>query len=245
MTAQAKNRAIDTADWRYKRFTLTSGSIAYKSGAAFLNLATGKVVPALQAAAGHLFLGVFAEQVNATSGDKPVNVDLGTEVNLMYFVNSGPILATDVGKLCYFDDDQTVVLAAGTRQLAGRVLDVDARKGVGVDIAVARYASQERTMAGPALAFVANDAAPTDVINGAVYNLPATAGASTVTLPAAAADGVIAFFAADGTANGHTVTYRDATGPVALTTALVASKRHLTVATKVNGKWVANAYVSP
>ncbi len=245
MTAQAKDRGLDTASWRFKRFTLTSGSVAWKSGAAFLNLATGKVVPALQAAAGYLFLGTFAEAVNATAGDKPVNIDLGTEIELAYFVNSGPILATDIGKLCYFDDDQTVVLAAGTRQLAGRVLDVDARKGVGVDTAVARYASQERTMAGPALTFTANDAAPADIINGAVYNLPATAAASTVTLPAAAPDGVIAFFAADGTANGHTVTYRDATGAVALTTALVASKRHLTVASKVNGKWVANAYVSP
>lgn len=245
MTAQAKERAIDTAAWRYRRFTLKSGSVAWKSGAAFLELATGKVVPALQAAAGFLFLGVFNESVNASTGDKLVNIDLGGEIDLYYFANSGPILATDIGKLCYFDDDQTVVLAAGTRQLAGRVLDVDARKGVGVDVSVARFASQERTMAGPALAFVANDAAPTDVINGAVYNLPATAAASTVTLPAAAPDGVIAFFAADGTANGHTVTYRDATGAVALTTALVASKRHLTVASKVNGKWVANAYVSP
>ncbi len=53
------------------------------------------------------------------------------------------------------------------------------------------------------------------------------------------------YFVADGTKNGHTVTYRDATGTVALTTALTASKRHLVVATFLNGLWNANAYVGP
>jgi hypothetical protein len=75
--------------------------------------------------------------------------------------------------------------------------------------------------------------------------VPATGAASTVTLPAAALDGTSASFVADGTANAHTVQYRDATGVVNLTAALTAAKRHLVIVEKVGGKWFANAYVSP
>lgn len=244
MTALAKNRTPAENRWNSKLFTLLSGSIAYEGGACFLNPATGKVVPALAAGAGFLFIGIFQEKVDASAADKPVNVKLPEEIMLTYFVNGSAIAATDVGKLCYFDDDQTVVLTAGARALAGRVLDVSATKGVGVDTCLARFASDVPS-AGPAVAFTANDFAPTDVVNGAVYNITATGAASTVTLPAAAADGTVAHFAADGTANGHTVQYRDATGTTVLTTALTASKRHLVTVAKVNGKWTANAYVSP
>jgi hypothetical protein len=81
--------------------------------------------------------------------------------------------------------------------------------------------------------------------SGAVYDIPTTAAASTVTLPATATEGTILYFVADGTKNGHTVQYRDATGPVNLTTALTASKRHLVIAVALNGLWNCNAYVSP
>ena len=83
------------------------------------------------------------------------------------------------------------------------------------------------------------------VIQNAVYDLPATAAASTVTLPAAAPDGTKITVVADGTKNGHTVQYRDATGPTNLTTALLASKRHLAVCEKMLGKWFVNVYVAP
>ena len=83
------------------------------------------------------------------------------------------------------------------------------------------------------------------VIPHAVYDVPTTGAASTITLPASSIEGATIQFVADGTKNAHTVTYRDATGPTALTTALLASKRHLVVATYLGGKWFANAYVSP
>jgi len=93
---------------------------------------------------------------------------------------------------------------------------------------------------------VSNDSViASDPASGLIYDIPTTAAASTVTLPAAAAEGTILYFVADGTKNGHTVQYRDATGPVNLTTALTASKRHQVTAIYLNAKWTANAYVSP
>jgi hypothetical protein len=86
---------------------------------------------------------------------------------------------------------------------------------------------------------------PRDPRPGAIYDIPTTAGASTVTLPANALEGTEVTFVADGTKNGHTVQYRDATGPTNLTTALTLSKRHLVRCAFLNGKWVANAYVAP
>lgn len=94
-------------------------------------------------------------------------------------------------------------------------------------------------------AFQSNNAAPATLVSGRTYSIPATAAASTVTLPAAAADGTIVYFVADGTNNGHTVQYRDATGPTNITTALTANVRHLVVAIKRGTAWYANAYVSP
>lgn len=94
-------------------------------------------------------------------------------------------------------------------------------------------------------AYVGNDSAPTVIVPAAVYDVPATGAASTITLPAAPPDGSRAVFLADGTKNAHTVQYRDATGPTNLTTALTASKRHEVLVYALGGKWFANAYVSP
>lgn len=95
-------------------------------------------------------------------------------------------------------------------------------------------------------AFAAGDLVVQDYpAPGAVFDLPATAAASTVTLPAAAHEGTAIEIVADGTKNGHTVQYRDATGPVNLTTALLASKRHQVRAIFLNGVWTALAYTAP
>lgn len=97
-----------------------------------------------------------------------------------------------------------------------------------------------------ATAFAANDSIiAANPPSGTTYDIPTTGAASTVTLPATAAEGTILYFTADGTKNGHTVQYRDASGPVNLTTALTASKRHLVVAIRQGSLWFCNAYVSP
>jgi hypothetical protein len=97
-------------------------------------------------------------------------------------------------------------------------------------------------------AFAANDSVvANNPTSGTIFLIPATAANSTVTLPATAVENTVIWFVADGTAgsNGHTVQYRDATGPVNLTTALTALKRHEVCCIFRGSKWYANAYVAP
>lgn len=243
MTVLATERKSPERAWKHKRFTLLSGTKAFQGGAIFYS-SNGKVVPAQHASATR-FLGVCRVTVDATTGDQPVEVDLIEEMTIRGWVNataSDAVAATDAGKPCYFLDDQTVQITP-TKRFAGVVRDViDGRVFVQHIVAPG-----DAPIIGDALpAFVAADlVVPSSLQSGAVYDIPTTAAVSTVTLPAAAPDGTSVQFAADGVKNGHTIQYRDATGTVALTTALLASKRHLVVATKLGGKWFANAYVSP
>lgn len=231
--------------WKKKAYTLTSGKKAYKHARAGLNLATREVVP-MESAAGLLSLGSFTDEVDATLAAKQVGVEYDRELKLEWFANAtagDAVLAADVGKWCFFLDDQTVTITPSGRSKAGRVHAVDASKGVLVEVGMEMApVLLEQPAVG---SYTANDYAPASVTSGAVYDVPTTGAASTITLPAAAQDGTIVHFAADGTKNGHTVQYRDATGPVNLTTALTASKRHLVVCVKRDGKWIANAYVAP
>lgn len=90
----------------------------------------------------------------------------------------------------------------------------------------------------------ANDFAVTPEHNK-TYELNTTAAASTVTLAASAPDGTVCQFIADGTKNGHTLTFRDATGPTAISAATTASKRVAAVAMKAAGKWAVTLTVGP
>jgi hypothetical protein len=249
MTALATNTDPSEVRWKYKQFTLASPNVAFQGAAIGYNPATQKVEPMPDdASGGHLFfLGFAVSKVDASSADKTLNVDLIEEVVMHWFANAAggdAVAATDVTKLCYFIDDQTVTVTSEGNPVAGRVWAVDATKGV----LVQKLASEggAALASQPALAaFAAGDNAPAAIVNGAIYDVPTTAANSTITLPVAAPDGTVAYFVADGTKNGHTVTYRDATGPTALTTALTAAKRHLVTVAKRDGKWFANAYVSP
>lgn len=244
MTALAAERRRRQEPWKYKEFTLSSGHKAWKGGAAAIAIGTGEVVPA-SSAPDLFYIGTFAKTVDATAASKTVGVDLVEEIWLEWFVNAtstDACAATDIGRLAYMLDDQTVTITPTGRSPMGRIWAVHATKGVAI---------QKLDFAAPAAPqpdegeFTSNDYAPASLVNGAVYAVPETGAASTVTLPAAAPDGTIVYFAADGTANGHTVQYRDETGPTNLTTALTASKRHLVIAAKRGGAWVANAYVAP
>ncbi len=250
MTALAKDRTPTEVNWKRKIFTLTSGDLAYEGSAICLKPSTGKVVVAPDDGTGEdlIFLGFAVRKVDASSADKDCEVDLIDELHLHWFANAGggdAVASTDLGEDCFLHDDQTVSITSTGKPRAGRVWAVDSTKGVLVEkITIPATAPGLQTEID-APAFVSNDCVPTDIVSGAIYEVPETAAASTVTLPAAADDGTVATFVADGTNNGHTVQYRDATGPTNLTTALTASKRHHVVVTKSGGKWFANAYVSP
>ncbi len=247
MTALTAQRARNAHSRKHFTFTLKSGSKAWKGAAICLELATGKVIPAA-AGEGLFYLGLADDTVDATSADQELSVDLIQELWGSYFVNAtagDAVGATDVGKLCYFLDDQTVTISAYGRPVAGVVLGVSTTKGVLVQKLERVHGLLPAPLAAVFPAFVANDFVPLRVQHDSVIDLPAPAGVSPVTLPAGSPDGTRVYFVADGTKNGHTIQYRDATGPTSLTTALTASKRHLCVCVKRDGKWYANAYVSP
>lgn len=245
MTAKSKDAARNDRRFRDVDLTLAAGTIAYL-GARLAWNGAGKVVPATSAA-NLVPVGTCMRKVDASGGDKTVSVDIGRELHGEWFANDtagNAVTASDVGNVCWMLDDDTVTITPGNRAIAGRVWKVST-KGVLVE----RLQSLVRTpLPQPApIAFVAADYVLTAaaIVQDGVYDLPATAAASTVTLPANAPDGTRVSFTADGVKNGHTIQYRDATGPTAITAALVASKRHLVVCQKQSGKWFATSSVSP
>ncbi len=254
MTALAAARASSEVSFSARKFTLASGLKAWTNGIAVLDLTTGTVKPATSASDSFLVLGKFAEDVDATAAATLVKVNLIREVRAEWFAQDttftaavGTASSVDVGKIAYLADDQTVTATATGKSIAGRVWAVETR-GVLVERAASGVAAVAATAQriGVATAYVSNDSILATVTNGAVYDVPTTSANVTITLPAAAAIGTQVTFCADGTKNGHTVTYRDATGPTNLTTALTASKRHMVICTKDTATaWVALAYVSP
>lgn len=247
MTALTNERQSHQESWQYHLFTLASGTKAWKNALIGIDLGTGKVVPA-STRTDLLIIGKAAETVDATSADKLLNVRLSREVWVEWLNNdASSIVATDLGALCYLKDDQSVTIVPTGASVAGRIWAVDSGRGVAVELLDAASAgSNPLSVESPITAFSSNNinlgASPR---SGSMYEIPATGAASTVTLPATADEGTLLYFLADGTNNGHTVQYRDATGTVNLTTALTASKRHLVVAAFLNSAWRANAYVSP
>lgn len=184
---------------------------------------------------------------SGADGAKKVVVDQG----VFPFANSADadaITQAHAGRDCYIVDDQTVALTdgGGTRSRAGTIMWVDS-DGVWVQVGTSWAAKLgSGGNVAPALtAFSGGATAPAAIQDGGIYDVPTTSANSTITLPAAAPSGTRATFVADGTKNGHTVQYIDATGTVAITTALTASKRHQVIVTKLGAVWHANAYVSP
>lgn len=228
-------------------FTLASGQVVWKGAAIAIKLGTGTVVEAT-GASDELLIGTAKESVNASAAAKQLAVQFEAPVHCLFFANGSSIAATDLGAVCYVADDQTVALTptASGASVAGRIWAVDGR-GVAVELmrplSVGGGPLVERALP----AHVSNDViVPTALaIHGSLFDIATTAANSTVTLPATATEGTELTFVADGTKNGHTVQYRDATGPVNLTAALTASKRHLVKAVYLNGKWCTSAHVSP
>ena len=244
--AKAINRHIIARDYT---FTLASGQTVWKGALIAIKLGTGTVVEATGASDVPV-IGLPMESANAAPAAKPLAVEFPTPVNGIYFANGSSIAATNIGDICYVADDQTVALtpiAAGV-SVAGRIWGVETVRGVLVEIL--RPTSQGgNLLASRTLpAHVSNDVIVTAAlcIPDTIFDIATTAPNSTVTLPATGvAEGTVVTFVADGTKNGHTVQYRDATGPVNLTAALTASKRHVVKAIYLNGLWFATADISP
>lgn len=247
MTALSADKALSREVWDTRTFTLASGQYVYKGALVAIKAGTGTVVEAT-GASDEQVIGTAMEKVDATSAAKSIAVRLEREVPILYLANGSSIASTDLGALCYVADDQTVSLSPTSSgvSVAGRVWGVDSVRGVAVELLQPTAQNPGGLAERSPGSFASNDLVIADnPTSGSVYDIPTTGAASTVTLPAAAREGTIVYFVADGTKNGHTVQYRDATGPTNLTTALTASKRHMVAATFLNSKWYANAYVSP
>lgn len=245
MTALSDKTMTRFERWGYREFTLTATKVAYQGGLCAIKLGTGKVVPAT-GASDELVIGRFAQSKDATSAALPVNVNLGTEIEVQWLANGSSITANDIGSVVYAIDDQTASLnpkSTGASAL-GRVFAVDSTLGVAVQINRRSAREYGVLMEGAALSYVANDAAVPDYpVSGTVYDVPTTGAASTISLPANAREGTELTFVADGTKNGHTVTYRDVA--TAISAALTASKRHQARAVFLNGGWTILTTVSP
>lgn len=221
---------------------LTNLEAAEKGKRAFIDAATGKAT--ITASSSTVDIGVFDES-RTGDGSTEVVIRLHSFTIARRWDNDGvaPLAATDVGRIAYIKDSSTVSKAStGGRQRAGLVLKVTS---LGVSVASLLDAPMA-SPAGATLAFVSNDAVLADYPRpGSIFDVPTTGAASTVTLPANAFECTEITFVADGTKNGHTVTYRDATGPTNLTAALTASKRHHVRAAFLNGKWACLSTVAP
>lgn len=107
------------------------------------------------------------------------------------------------------------------------------------------FGAAEEGRLTPAATFVytSNDFAVTTQPSGTVFDVATTAANSTISLPANAPSGTIYYFRADGTKNGHTITYRDVT--TAISAATTASKVHLAIAVCLGNAWAITLTVSP
>jgi len=133
MTALAQARMSLIERWTHHLFTLAIGNKAWRGGMACIDVSTGLCEPG-HVEADLVYIGKFDEDVDATAAPKPVNVDLGVEIEVVWWNNDtvAPVLANMLLLNCSILDDQTVSADPAGRSVAGRVWAVDAVKGVAV-----------------------------------------------------------------------------------------------------------------
>lgn len=138
MSALQKKRMRKPVSVKELTLTLKSGEVAYQGGRACLNTSDGKCYPA-QAGTTFVPVGFFKADADATSGDTACSVTLDAEITGEWFMNDSgsPVGSANVGSECYMLDDQSVTMSSGGNSKAGRVLKVDATKGVLVQAGLA------------------------------------------------------------------------------------------------------------
>jgi hypothetical protein len=225
MTALSAERMGGKKTFRTLTFTLTNGTRAYKGGQAVLVLGAGTVSPGT-AATGRVAIGRFAQSVNAASGALPVEVELSKEIEALWWNahDSGTPATTDIGSICYVQDDQTVTMTSTTRSPAGRVWAVSATDGVLVEplpiddtYNTAVLSALQTPLYDDTLVFDTGNIAVTagELIHGTTFLCPETAAVSTITLATTNVDeGTAVTFVFDGTLNDEDVTIRYGTTPI-------------------------------
>lgn len=140
MTALAKERIL--RERRVNRLKLPLAAVkCWQGGMACIDTTAGTYVTNGKASTTLVRIGIFEETVDnsgGAAGDLSATVKLDRERIGIWFANSAAgdaITAAQRFQDCYIVDDQTVAKtdATGTRSVAGKVLDVDATKGVLVE----------------------------------------------------------------------------------------------------------------
>lgn len=137
MTATTRSRARKAESWTSHDFTLTAGTKGYKGAPACIDTATGKVTPA-GASTTLVSIGFFRRDADATLGEVVCQVEMPKTRHMEWLPNdaANPVLAANVGGICYWLDNQTVCIVAAAHSPAGQVLAVSATDGVLVDFDV-------------------------------------------------------------------------------------------------------------
>ncbi len=176
------------------------------------------------------------------------------EVDRIHELNNGTAgeacsEAMPLYSIVYAKDDNTVskTNTTGVYPVAGLYMGMSEEGKVRVYIGDPAGVIDVNNLVGVLPAFAAGDSALplAQVLNGATYDVPTTAANSTISLPAATTvpDGTKLYFVADGTKNGHTLTFRDVT--TAISGATTASKRVLAIVVAFGAKWHCNLYIGP
>ena len=126
---------MKTAAWQFHLQTLAAGEIAAYGDAAFIKQSDGKTYKGVSGT-GYVFIGTFAENVDASSAgplgsvDQDVNVDFMKERTILWRANAGDITTANRGSQAYFTDAATVTAVSSGHTKAGLILAVDATFGV-------------------------------------------------------------------------------------------------------------------
>lgn len=133
MAALTQKRMLLTMTVKQLSLTLKSGQKVFQGSRVSLNTADGKAYPSQSGIATLVPIGFANDDVDATSGDKTIKVRLDAELVCAWMKNDTlgtPVGSANVGSECYELDDQTVTMASSGNSKAGRVIMVDAVKGV-------------------------------------------------------------------------------------------------------------------
>jgi hypothetical protein len=127
MAALTGSYDVKRKDGKLVSYPLAAGAHIYKGALVCVSAASGLVVPGADAA-GVVFVGVAHEEGNNVAGFVPIGgglpgtgaagaVSVRVEKDGLYHYNKAGAVQTDVGKVAYILDDNTVSTAATTNNV--------------------------------------------------------------------------------------------------------------------------------
>lgn len=134
MTALAGRRARRFMAVNQGVYPLAEGHTAFEGGMACIDVTDGKCYPG-ESRTNLEPAGVFLETTDAVGADVPVRVRFPVERWCEWWQNdpAAPVTAAYLFRNCYILDDQSVTREGSGRSVAGRVIALDATKGVLVE----------------------------------------------------------------------------------------------------------------